>query len=133
MSYEYEPIETDGTLLKRIDSFLSTTEHSGILVSAGLPQAIPEQMVWLTFEDGSTINEGYIAILIRVKCLGASWKEAEHLALKVRSFIESDDFLVAPIYRVDSVSRPRRSEELSQRQKEIFLFNFTIYQLAINF
>lgn len=132
MAFEYSPIEGEGTILKRVKTFLETTQYNTVLVSSGLPQAIPEEMVWLTLEDGSTISEGYQAILVRVKTLANSWLEAEKMALKVRSFIESEEFLLEPIFRVDGVSRPRRSEELAGKKKSIFLFNFTIYQLANN-
>jgi hypothetical protein len=132
MYHEYEPIESDGTILKRVRAFLNTIGYSDVFVSSGLPEAIPTKMVWLTLEDGSTISEGYQAILVRVKCLHETWTDAEKLAIKVRSFVESEDFLIAPIYRVDDTSRPRRSDEFSESEKPAYLFNFSMYQLAIN-
>lgn len=129
LDFEFEPIEGNGLILKRIKEYLN---EPNLLISSGLPQEIPEEMVWIEIAEGSTISEGYQSILVRAKCISKSWKEAEILALKVRKAIEAQSFLKKPIYSVDNVKRPRRSNELSLKEKPVFLFEFYIYQLAIN-
>jgi len=129
--FEYEPIESNGTLLKRIRGFLNSINEFP-LVSSGLPEQIPAKMVWVIMDGGSDVSVGYQRILVRVKVIASSWSDAELLALKVRSYIESEDILVHPIYRVDDVSRPTRSSELEVKEAKMYIFNFNLYQLANN-